>query len=104
MWIRGFKIFRDKFIELHGLPNAFLFDLYHLQSYKVRRDDDDEDHLQSYKACHGVVDDDDDDDDDGDKFIELHDLPNAFLFDLYHLQSYKARQDDDDDMPRPADP
>jgi hypothetical protein len=32
----GFKIFRDKFIELHQLPRAFLFDLYHLQHYNVR--------------------------------------------------------------------
>jgi hypothetical protein len=39
----GFKIFRDKFIEVHGLPNAFLFDLYHLQSYKVCGGDDDDD-------------------------------------------------------------
>lgn len=32
----GFRVFRAKFIDMHNLPKTFLFDLYQIQSYKVR--------------------------------------------------------------------
>lgn len=30
----GFRIFRAKFINMHSLPRNFMYDLYHMQSYK----------------------------------------------------------------------